>query len=540
MFSDNRALAAGCRWVLLALVLFLAGRSMTLAMEHVWVEHVADSAAATAQLVLRMAGVIGLVAVIELLHLPRLWLLLAVPPALLPVVKWQWGPIYVVLVLLAATAALRRQQMPAWLCFAVAAVALVPWLMLLGAWGDEWEYLANLDSLATDGDLNVVNQLATQDYLRFGRHQPLLPWFGPGEQYGLTPHVLTFGYLATLLPGWLLLGRYGVHLIQVAAALALWPLLLLLANSFSLRCSPLAALLVLGTLPVWPYVVHIYPELMAASLLVLVVLRLWAGESGLLTGALAGLLPWLNLRYLLLLAPLMVVAWWCRRMAARRMLLAAAGMVAVLLLLQSPYYPLLSDAGKEREYFSWVLHTGLLGNLFDGEYGVLPYAPLWLWAVVGALRLWHGQRTRVLQLALLVLPYFLVMSSYEAFWYGGQAAPARFMVVLMPLLFPLLLAGIPPADSGWCRRLWQGAVVWSGGCALALTLVPVWQLNVRLDGKNQILAAVEHLLGVPVSMLLPSWRLISPVTWWLTLGYAILAMMIVTVCWRRYGRNPAA
>lgn len=529
------------RDALLVLVLLLAGRSLSVAMEQQWIQHLVSPGDDLPAISLRAAGVIVLVAAVELLRLPPAWLLLALPPALLPpAMKWLWGAGFVAAAVAAAAVALARRRPSPVAITAITLLVLLPWLLLAGAWGDEWEYLANLDSLASDGDLNIVNQLANNDCLRYGRHIPLLPWFGPGEAHGLTPHALTFGFLALLAPGWLLLGRYGVYAMLVPGTLALG----LAVNRYCAgwRAAPgrLTPLLLLCTLPVWPYTHHIYPELAAAVVSVLALAMIRAHRSPLPAAALLALLPWLNLRYLLLALPLLLLA--LRRFPERRARLLAVflALLALLALLQSLYLPLLPKVGMEQSYFSWRIDIGLLGNFFDGEFGVLPYAPLWLWAAVGALRLWRTRRTEVLELLAVTLPYLLVMSSYEKFWYGGQAPPARFVVVLFPLWFPLLLAGIPPANSGWCRQAWRGAVLWSGLFALALTLVPVWQLNVQHDAVNQVLLVLGRLLPVNVNGLFPSWRFITPATWWLTLAYLGAAALIVFGCWRRYGRTDAA
>lgn len=526
----NRRPALPVLPALLLLVMLLAGASLAAAMEQAWLPHFAAPPAAVW---LRVATIIELVALGELLRLPLRWLAVALPFAFLSPEKYAWGAAYVCAVLLLVFAAWRRARLPVLVVWSLALLAVIPWLMLHGSWGDEWEYLLLLDSLATDADLNVANQFAANDFLRYGRHLRLPDWYA-GSAFGLTPHVLTFGYLAALLPGWLLLGRYGVHLLHLVAALGLWFAVQRYTRFFPV--SGPGALLLLTTLPLLPYTFHVYPEIMAALLLTVVLVRLGAQDEPRVTALLIGLLPWLNNRYLLLALPLAGLLWWRTPAAQRRVplaLLIALG--AVLGILQAPYVALLPGAGTETAYFSWRVHIGVFGNLCDGEYGILPYAPLWLFAGIGVLRLWRSSaRPRLLEMLVAAGPYLLVMCAYERFWYGGQSPPARFVAVLLPLCVPLVLAGIPPLTSR-CRVLWRAALAWSWGMALLLLLVPSWRFNVRLDGHNAVLQAVDALTGSDVAWLLPSWRTPDDLTWPLTGLWLLLALVLLLVCWRDYG-----
>lgn len=426
--------------------------------------------------------------------------------------------------------------------FAIGLILLIPWLMLLGTWGDEWEYLANLDSIVSDGDLDTVNQLTNPDpgwHWRYGRHQPLLPWFGR-ETTGYTPHALCYGYLAWLLPGWVFAGRCGVHLMHALAAVLLWLAVDRYRPRFGGRANAGANWLLFLGVPVLPYAFHIYPELLAAAIAVFLLVELW--RDGELRpwrwGTLCALLLWINLRYLLLAAPLLLLGWRRRGRGFTRAAGVFLALALLLLLLQAPIYRGLPGAGKEREYFTTDFHVGLAGNFLDGEYGVLPYAPLWAWLPLGGLILWRTRRSRLTDLLIVTLPYLLVMSSYRRFWYGGQAPPGRFVALLFPLWFPLLLAAIPPLTAGIWRRLWRLAVAWTLAFSLLLTLVPSWRYNIRVDGKNQFLLFLADRLHLDLTGIFPAFRVaaITPGAWALAGLYLILWAALTQAAWRAYGR----
>lgn len=466
------------------------------------------------------------------------------PPS--PLLKYSAGAGWLLLILAAGGVAWRRRFAPPAVILLLGLLALVPWLMLLGTWGDEWEYLANLDSLVVDGDLDTLNQIYSSGShlpIRYGRFEPLPYWFSPTATTGYMPHALCYGYLAWLLPGWVLAGRFGVHLMQALAAVLLWLAVDRYRRQFGGRDDADANGLLFLSVPVLCYTFHIYPELLAAAIAIVLLVELWRdGElPAWRWGTLCALLLWLNLRYLLLAAPLLLLGWRRRGRGFTRAAGVFLALALLLGLLQIPVYRGLPSVGKEREYFTSDFYVGLAGNFLDGEYGVLPYAPLWAWLPLGGLIVWQTRRSRLIDLLVVTLPYLLVMSSYRRFWYGGQAPPGRFVALLFPLWFPLLLAAIPPLTAGFWRRLWRLAVAWTLAFSFLITLVPSWRYNIRLDGMNQILLFVSPWLHLDLTVIFPAFRVtaITPASWLLAGIYLILWAALTMAAWRSYGRQLA-
>ncbi len=116
--------------------------------------------------------------------------------------------------------------------------------------------------------------------------------------------------------------------------------------------------------------------------------------------------------------------------------------------------------GRTREFSLSTLPSGVAGLFLDQEFGLLVYAPVFVLAVPGLLRLARKNvREAVVALAL-VLAVVLTAGSWDM-WRGGFNPPARFLVPLLPVLAAAvacdLRRGLRAAGAlliGW--SLWTG------------------------------------------------------------------------------------
>ncbi len=77
---------------------------------------------------------------------------------------------------------------------------------------------------------------------------------------------------------------------------------------------------------------------------------------------------------------------------------------------------------------------GAPGLLFDQQFGLIPNAPVYLCACAGiVVMVWRGPRRLALEILALAVPYYLVATSFPA-WWGGTTAPARYAVPIALLL----------------------------------------------------------------------------------------------------------
>jgi hypothetical protein len=326
--------------------------------------------------------------------------------------------------------------------------------------GDEPHYLAATQSLLQDADLRVANNYTQGDYLEYfpGRLEPhFLKRATSGEIYSIHSP----GVSLIVLPAFAVAGYRGavVTLVLIAAVTAAmtWRLAYRISRS-----SAGAWVSVVGVFATAPYFFHtftIYPEVIGSFC---VVCGLWllieladlspvasakGDRAGVSTRALIAvgvalaILPWLHSRFAVLAAILGVLI--VARLAARP---AAVSRIAAFLSVPvfagiawfayfyviwgtpSPAAPYGPDTNTSVSY----VMRGLIGLLFDQQFGVMTTAPIYLAAIAGGVLLFRTRPRLAIEMLLIVVPYVMTAASF-AMWWAGSAAPARFLVAILPL-----------------------------------------------------------------------------------------------------------
>jgi len=433
-------------------------------------------------------------------------------------------------------------------------VALLPWIHAAATpSGDEPYYLLLVESLASDGNLDLTDEYATDVAARWG-----VPGLGPqrgdpigpnGEAYSRHESLL----VPLLLPFWWVGGLFGARL----AMLLLWSLLgervARLAGALGVdgRGAFRAWLATLLAPPLALYAYRLWAELPAA-LAVAVALDLWlrgrAEERGLhglraLGFALAlvalALLKW---RFLLVAAPLAVLPMTDRarhrsgRSLPRWLPAAAIVIVGVALLLANraatgrllrvydaaDVLDLVAAPGK--------LLLGLSGLAFDHAFGLVGAAPLWLLGLGGlaALVVRHGALRRIV---IATLPYVVLVASLRE-WFGGWSPPFRYGVVLMPLVAVGLAAWFD-------RRPTRGARVLAHALGLATLLLsvvwlaePGWATSFA-DGRSRWVDLFATPFGVDLARFLPS--AVRPRAATYVVPLVLLGLLVAAALGRRGG-----
>lgn len=161
--------------------------------------------------------------------------------------------------------------------------------------------------------------------------------------------------------------------------------------------------------------------------------------------------------------------------------------------------------------------AGLLGLLFDQKYGLLIYGPFYLLAFSG---LWlmarrqsdatetAARRSDLIWLALVAVPYLLIMSDYKQ-WWGEWGPPARYLVPVVPLLaVPLSLA--LAELKGWLFKAFLVvAAAWSYAFAALFMYNPHvmynWQTTNPATSLRWIEANVPFMQDASLGKLFPSY-----------------------------------
>ena len=409
------------------------------------------------------------------------WLPVAVPPVFLiwtgPLRLWLWAAT-VVAVLLAVP--VRLDRLPRWWTepqrAALAAGGLALVIYGLSSWavapqlpgGDEPHYLVITQSLLYDHTLQV--QAAYQsgdyhafyggtlkpDYLQRGQNGQIYSIHAPGLPALILPAFALFGYpgvkaflvLMAALGGWLLWRALYAFVLDPMAAWFGWAAVGLSVPFFFHTFTvfpdgPGAVLVLIGVLPL---VESVSPVSAAPS-----IGRAWKVSGWpdtwrwLLRGAAVAFLPWLHSRFSVAAGFLGLCLLWeiARRPQAWR---RAAAFMAVPIVSAigwfSYFYVIYGTPNPSAPYGTYTqtslanMVRGIPGLLFDQQFGLLPNAPVYLFAIVGLLWLLKRHRRLAIQLLAIQVPYALVVAAYQM-WWGGSSSPARFLVaVLLPMAFP--------------------------------------------------------------------------------------------------------
>ncbi len=180
--------------------------------------------------------------------------------------------------------------------------------------------------------------------------------------------------------------------------------------------------------------------------------------------------------------------------------------VATLMLFFWVYYGSPSPAAP---YSGPTLFTGnpldgLIGQTFAQAQGALGAAPFLLLVLPGMVVLWRTQRATAAKILLLTAPFWLVTLTYRD-WWGGDAAPLRYLLPMLPLWSVAIAALLARMRSAPGRL----AVAVLAACTLVQTaMIPLaprlgWPIE---GGLNGLLLALGDRMHIPLTDYLPAFE----------------------------------
>jgi hypothetical protein len=360
--------------------------------------------------------------------------------------------------------------------------------------GDEPHYLVIAQSLWRDGDLKIANNHERLDYREYYTSD-LEPHYltrgTDGEIYSIHP----IGIAVILAPVYALAGYQG----SVWFLIALGALALAIAWRWTVKTvnAPGAATFAWAAIALSaPFMFNtftIYPEI-AASLAVMIAfvitVRTSVEHSSIMRWIGAGLaiasLPWLSTKYAPMSAALLlVVIFRLGKNAPLRFLRnskiwAVVGIYAISLAAWFAFFyviwgtPLpMAPYGSQRETSLAYLRLGAPGLLFDQEYGLLAYAPVYVLAGTGLWQMWRAGgelRRQALEITFIFSALLVIVGAFHI-WWGGSSAPARPIASGLPLLMLPIAAAFRSAPAGSPRRAAHHVLLWVGvGIAVTLAI----------------------------------------------------------------------
>lgn len=390
--------------------------------------------------------------------------------------------------------------------------------------GDEPHYLVIAQSIWRDGDLKIENNHTRGDYREYFVRQ-LDPHFltrgADGEIYSIHPVGMPFLIAPIYALGGYRAVVFALILCAGIAAALIW------RSIVRLDVRPVHATFgwaaIALTTPFLFNTFSVYPEIVAALAVALAFTRMvdadaWPRGTGrwIIVGVACGALPWLSTKYAPMSAALVLVALariWIRRAPSHQAPLAPAPLapLAPSLALVVPYglsllawffffYAIWGKPLPQAPYGDLVqtrpfnLIFGAPGLLFDQEYGLLPYAPVYILAATGLVAMWRagGERSRrAIEIALIFTALLATVGAFRI-WWGGSASPGR------PLASGLLLLAIPIAISSSvaprasARRAAQ-VLLLLVSVAVAATLTVAQEGLLLANGRDGTATLLEYL-----------------------------------------------
>lgn len=443
-----------------------------------------------------------------------------------------------------------RFAAPAWVFFASLLIygGLTPWAhVACYPTADEPHYLLLTHSLVFDHDFDLANNYANGDYKRF--YPPEIPRHDHHTVVNARKQevpVHDVGVSILLVPGYALAGRVGamLELNGFGALLALGIFVLGRQLGANLSSALATWALFAFTSPVVVYTSQIYPEIVGAAVTVwalIAYLRFTdSGRESYLWAAAAAIafLPWLSIRYWLLVGPVLAVIalhlavtqWSNKAAVARKLGIAALPLVVSLGIFavfdlywyQTP----IPNAGyvlllrPRPSLLTPHLLPGLPGLLFDRAFGLFTTAPVYLLAVAGAWVLWRRNRWQAALVSLPVLAYVL-LAALNRFWYGGWAPPPRYIVAGVAVLAPLGAVVLSPRTP---RLIAAGLALWSFFIAIGYAAFPLARYTYWRANSGALSDFLAHTIGFRFGAIFPSFIRASRWDYVVCLFWAVLAL----------------
>lgn len=418
--------------------------------------------------------------------------------------------------------------------------------------GDEPHYLIITQSLLEDRDLQIENNHRQRDYRVYstislkpdyrvrGKNGAIYSIHAPGLPLLVAPFFAVFGY-----PG--VVGALLV-LSAIASGLA-WLVAWQITRNHAASWFGWAAVSL--SVPYFFLAGTVFPDGPAAALVLAGAVPLVSARARqprwlFAVGAALAMLPWLHARFAILAAccALVVAGRLFGECGRAKRLAALVALPLVSFIGWLCFFQVIYGTPNPSAPYGGTLETdagnivrGAPGLLFDQQFGLLPNAPIYLCAFAGLMvMLRRGPRRLAVEVLIVTLPYFLVVTFFYM-WWGGTSAPARFLVPIVLMLVIPTAIWFADIRGAVARVFGAGALFTSVLITATMTWVARGELvfNFR-DGTSRLAAwllpAVDLTKALPSLFQNPPSVVLFQTAIWLA---AVAAAIAVTTAVQRWG-----
>lgn len=376
--------------------------------------------------------------------------------------------------------------------------------------GDEPAYLVLSQTMQKYHSVDVMRDYLNGDYHTFYRGY-LEPHVGLAANGRLEPVHSIGGPLLWLLP-FLLWERTGaVAFVGVVSLLIIGNQYLFLRERGILTpYAFLVSLFVALASPVYVYSAMAFVEPIGA-LFVLYAVRVLLAERMdarrvLVAGVALAYLPWVHSRFAMLAGILGgFFAWRLYRQHGhsrlRPYLPLAVPLVVSLVALEVYNFvewgtlnPVSNMSIIGNGPFHVPFSAGLMATLFDWQYGLITNFPLFLLVLPGLLLSLSRSRLRLqVVFGAVMLPYLVLICTFQV-WWAGYSPPARFLVVIVPLLAFYVAYAMQRLDSIVLVCIALPVAIGTFALSLDANVFPFDRFN-GPGSPNKAMVRLSHVLG---------------------------------------------
>ncbi len=312
--------------------------------------------------------------------------------------------------------------------------------------GDEPFFLLLTHSLINDGDMNLENNYLNQDSLDFS-DRVLEPQKWDDYENGRLLSRHTAALPIFLIPGFFFAGRMGAVLSITGLTAVLGILIFIAVHRFtdSMKSAVMVFSLFIFTAPLLFYSHQIYAEIPGALFgmsAILLADNIRQKKRGMILPAILLIIvaAWFKTRLIVLCFPVIAVGVLLRKSSGAalvRILLIFSGLLLILGVFNTVFY----GSPLVRYEMVDILGTsplriirGILGQVWDAQYGIIPLNPIMLMAFAGIpILIRRAGRDRTLIWSAAIIPYFMLVSAYAEL-IGGICPRGRFLTAWLPLM----------------------------------------------------------------------------------------------------------